>query len=65
MFSASQKSVDVTQWLRASNIFRQICQSTSQWRGFDPAGAVGRDLNLQKLTCQYLTISVAVVFVVR
>ena len=24
----------VTQWLRASNIFRQICQSTSEWRGF-------------------------------
>ena len=24
----------VAQWLRASNIFRQICKSTSEWRGF-------------------------------
>ena len=30
-----------------------------------PAGSVGRDLNLQKLNYQYLTTSVAVVFVVR
>ena len=25
----------VAQWLRASNIFRQICKSTSEWRGFE------------------------------
>ena len=25
----------VVQWLRASNIFRQLCQSTSEWRGFE------------------------------
>ena len=25
----------VAQWLRASNIFRQICKSTSKWRGFE------------------------------
>ena len=23
------------QWLRTSNIFRQICYSTSEWRGFE------------------------------
>ena len=25
----------VAQWLRESNIFRQICKSTSEWRGFE------------------------------
>ena len=25
----------VAQWLRASSIFRQICKSTSEWRGFE------------------------------
>ena len=25
----------ITQWLRASKIFRQICKATSEWRGFD------------------------------
>ena len=44
----------VAQWLRASNIFRQLCT----------AGSVGRDLNLQKLNYQYLTTSVGVVLVV-
>ena len=33
--------------------------------GSSPAGSVGRDFNLQKLNFQYLTISVAVVLVVR
>ena len=57
--------VAVAQWLRASNIFRQLCSSTSEWRGSSPAVSVGRDLNLQKLHYQYLTTSVAVVLVVR
>ena len=25
----------VAQWLRASNIFRQLCSPTSEWRGFE------------------------------
>ena len=25
----------VAQWLRASNIFRQICKTASEWRGFE------------------------------
>ena len=33
--------------------------------GSNPAGSVGRDLNLQKLNYQYLTTNVAVVLVVR
>ena len=54
----------VAQWLSASNIFRQLCSSTSG-AGSSPAGSVGRDLNLQKLNYQCLTTSVAVVLVVR
>ena len=30
-----KSQVAVAQWLRASNIFRQICKSTSEWRGFE------------------------------
>ena len=33
--------------------------------GSSPAGSVGRDLNLQKLSYQWLTTSVAVVLIVR
>ena len=56
---AIKVSVAVAQWLRASNIFRQLCAGSS------PVGSVGRNLNLQKLNYQYLTTSVAVVLVVR
>ena len=56
--------VAIAQWLRASNIFRQLCQHPSG-AGSSPAGSVGRDFNLQKLNYQYLTTSVAVVLVVR
>ena len=30
----------VAQWLKASNIFRQICKSTSEWRGFLPTDSI-------------------------
>ena len=30
-----KNNVTAAQWLRTSNIFRQLCQSTSEWRGFE------------------------------
>ena len=58
--------VQAAQWLRASNIFRQLCYQHLSGAGWSPAGSVGRDLYLQKkLNYQYLTTSVAVVLVVR
>ena len=32
---AGKELTDVAQWLRASNIFRHIYKSTSEWRGFE------------------------------
>ena len=36
MHLAADETATVAPWLvRASNIFRQICKSTSEWRGFE------------------------------
>ena len=55
----------MAQWLRASNIFDNCISQDLSGAGSNPAGSVGRDLNLQKLNYQYLTTSVAAVLVVR
>ena len=38
----------VVQWLRASNIYQQICKSTTCDVGTSPAGSISRDLNSLK-----------------
>ena len=42
------KRAAVAQWLRASNLLRQIFKSTSEWRGSSPAGSISWDLNSQE-----------------
>ena len=47
----------MAQWLRVSNIFRQICKSTSGWRGFESRWFYQSGFEFAKTS---LTTSVAV-----
>ena len=48
-----------------NHIFDKFVSQHLSGAGSSPAGSDGRDLNFKKLNYQYLTISVAVVLVVR
>ena len=57
-------------WSELKQIYEEVSKPIKRGQhlsgaGSSPAGSVGWDLNLQKLNYQYLTISVAVVLVVR
>ena len=55
-------SVAVAQWLRASNIFRQLCSSTSEWRGFEFRWVCRSGFEFTKTKLKLPSVAVVLVF---